>query len=413
MALPLYQGIMIQPFMPSARGWLSGTGLRAKWDYNSPEALVWNPQFLMQRETAQDVLQARTDRIGFRDIARSTDVRSFISAVLPPFPCGNKVPVLRFCKAESTNQPSHAGALLNSFVFDWLLRRRLASATINWHVLRETVLVQPTAHRALEALSGLTGEMNLLAPAFAPLRLQQRTGAALPVNALTPAERLRHRVMIDATSASLFNCNAEDLRHVLHDTDLPAASIRTLSSHESRLDARGFWRVDRDKPPELRHTVLTQIAFADLQRHIEAAAGDLEADIQTLMDQNHGEGWLLPETLRLADYDLGHDDRAKEHQPVATELGPRFYDWQLSQPAEEAGRETHLHARNLLGEHAYRRLLAELDQRRTKQPSATGVEPLSEVAEERHHYDNWLDRPEANGSKLGKPAATDQTDLFD
>ena len=66
-----------------------------------------------------------------------------------------------------------------------------------------------------------------------------------------------------------------------------------------------------------------------------------------------------------------------------------------------------------MGEHGYRRLLAELDQRRTTQPSATGVQPLSEVAEERHHYDNWLDRPEENGSKLGKPAATDQTDLFD
>ena len=27
-ALPLYQGIMVQPFVPSARGWISGTGLR-------------------------------------------------------------------------------------------------------------------------------------------------------------------------------------------------------------------------------------------------------------------------------------------------------------------------------------------------------------------------------------------------
>ena len=35
-ALPLYQGIMIQSFLPSARGWLSGTGLRAKWNYVDP-----------------------------------------------------------------------------------------------------------------------------------------------------------------------------------------------------------------------------------------------------------------------------------------------------------------------------------------------------------------------------------------
>ena len=59
---------------------------------------------------------------------------------------------------------------------------------------------------------------------------------------------------------------------------------------------------------------------------------------------------MLPETLRLADYGLGHDERAKEPQPVASRLGPRFYDWQLAQSPEESWRECHLHARNLLGE---------------------------------------------------------------
>ena len=69
--------------------------------------------------------------------------------------------------------------------------------------------------------------------------------------------------------------------------------------------------------------------------------------------QNDGEGWMLPETLRLADYGLGHDERAREPQPVASRLGPRFYDWQLVQSADESWRECHLHARNLLGEHGY------------------------------------------------------------
>ena len=46
-ALPLYQGIMIQPFVPSARGWISGTGLRAKWDYSHLDSLLWDPQYLM------------------------------------------------------------------------------------------------------------------------------------------------------------------------------------------------------------------------------------------------------------------------------------------------------------------------------------------------------------------------------
>ena len=51
-ALPLYQGIMVQPFVPSARGWISGTGLRAKWDYNNLDNLRWNPQYLMHDEVA-------------------------------------------------------------------------------------------------------------------------------------------------------------------------------------------------------------------------------------------------------------------------------------------------------------------------------------------------------------------------
>jgi hypothetical protein len=62
------------------------------------------------------------------------------------------------------------------------------------------------------------------------------------------------------------------------------------------------------------------------------------------LSQNDGQGWQLPETLRLADYGLGHDDRAKEHQPVATALGPRFYDWQLEQSVSESWEECERHA---------------------------------------------------------------------
>jgi len=77
------------------------------------------------------------------------------------------------------------------------------------------------------------------------------------------------------------------------------------------------------------------------------------------------EGWMLPETLRLADplLGLGHDARALELQPVASALGPRFYDWQLVQDAAESWRECELHARNLLGAEGFDKLKAELEGR--------------------------------------------------
>ena len=127
---------------------------------------------------------------------------------------------------------------------------------------------------------------------------------------------------------------------ILEDCDHPG-------SDEQSTSPKGFWRVDKDKDPELRHTVLTLVAFADLEEKIRAAGGDREKGIEAFLNQNDGEGWMLPETLRLADYGLGHDERAKHPQPVASRLGPRFYDWQLAQTAEESWRECEIHAKNL------------------------------------------------------------------
>ena len=140
--------------------------------------------------------------------------------------------------------------------------------------------------------------------------------------------------------------------------------------------------MDKDKDPELRHTVLTLIAFHDLQAHI-ASAGDQHVGIEAFLTQNAGDGWQLPETLRLADYDLGHDDRTQAPQPVATQLGPRFYDWHLAQPTDEAQHESRLHARNLLGELDYARLMRQIE----GQPQDGPEEPLLEVAEQRADYD--------------------------
>ncbi|MBI2565608.1 MAG: hypothetical protein HYV63_01070 [Candidatus Schekmanbacteria bacterium] len=84
------------------------------------------------------------------------------------------------------------------------------------------------------------------------------------------------------------------------------------------------------------------------QECIDAAAADRDAGIRAFAAQNGGDGWLLPETLRLADHDLGHDDRARQPQPAASALGPRFLDWQLAPTPEESWAECERHAKALL-----------------------------------------------------------------
>jgi hypothetical protein len=168
--------------------------------------------------------------------------------------------------------------------------------------------------------------------------------------ALTESERLRLRCALDAIVALLFGLSYPDISYLLRDCDHQQPT-------STNMNPKGFWRRDKDRAPELRHTVLTLVAFHDLEERISACGGDREKGIEAFLNQNAGEGWMLPETLRLVDYGLGHDERAKQPQPVASRLGPRFYDWQLAQGTEESWRECHLHARNLLGEAGYRQLL--------------------------------------------------------
>ena len=95
--------------------------------------------------------------------------------------------------------------------------------------------------------------------------------------------------------------------------------------------------MDKGQLTELRHTVLAQVAFHDLQ------AMGLEA----FLAQNNGEGWMLPETLRLSDYGLGHDDRARQPQPVASQFGDRFLPWQLNEDVAQSWEECRRHAENI------------------------------------------------------------------
>ena len=88
---------------------------------------------------------------------------------------------------------------------------------------------------------------------------------------------------------------------------------------------------------------------------------------------------MLPDTLRLADYGLGHDERAKVHQPVASRLGPQFYDWQLEQDPEESWKECELHARNLLGKEGFLTLLQEIEEESERKKDAVDLEKEPET----------------------------------
>lgn len=358
-ALPVYVGKMIYVGQWAAAPVAGSVGGRLDLD----------PEFLLD---AGDLRHRPSEgaRVVFRDISNSTNERSFVSALVPGwYPCGNSCPVIEPSVGGMAGKVELA-TYLSSLAFDWATRQRMSGTHLNWHVAQSLAVAPPESAR--RELCNWYARIALSGIQFAPDCLRFSDGTAL--HPPTPAERLRIAIMIDAAVAAIVGLSESDLRYALTACDYPA-------SHTGSRPPKGFWRVDKDKDPELRHTVLTLVAFHDLQAHI-ASAVDQQAGIEAFLSQNAGDGWQLPETLRLADYGLGHDDRAQHPQPVVSRLGPRFYDWQLGQSAEEARRERGVHARNLLGELDYARLLRE-----GVSHLASMEEPLREVAEPRARYE--------------------------
>ena len=351
-ALPLYEGRMLGQFDISKKGWVSGRGRSAKWTEIEWCRKSIEPQYLMLDTALERDHDSVRRKVAFMRITASTNQRTVHAVLLGDTPCGHSVEIIN----GDVNDCLFLVGVLNSFVYDYCLRIRFSGLSLDWFIVAETPIPQPKSIEVRHTIR-LLERLCQVGLVSAPHLLHE------PKAALAEHERLRLRCMVDAVMFSAFHLGLRDATWILRGTDFPRESVRREYS-QGGLDSKGFWRVDRDKDPELRHTVLTLVAFHDLQAEIEAAGGDRERGLEAFLNQNDGEGWMLPETLRLADYGLGHDERAQHPQPVAARLGPRFYDWQLAQSPEERWRETRLHARNLLGAKGYGALLAERLERR-------------------------------------------------
>jgi len=377
-ALPLYEGRMIGQFDFSEKGWVSGKGRSAEWREILFDSKVFEPQFVMSYKDFLGRVQFKKLRTAFLAIGSSTNIRSMISSVIHETPCGNSVPIL-------TTSLSRLGEfkltfILNSFLYDYALRARLGGINVNYFIIEETPLLKLNLLKICNEVLIMLYGVNFGNFTFIPEWIELRQTKIIDIHknlyqlwAITPYERLRLRCILDAIVAELYGLEIEDFAWILRDCDYPITQVCDKKFART-LEPKGFWRVDKEKDPELRHPVLSLVAFHDLKK----------IGLETFLNLNDGEGRMLPDTLRLADYGLGHDDRANEPQPVGPRIGAeiaklweeegngelgvgnssekatphslpptplnyrqRFYPWQLAKTPEQSWAECEYHAENL------------------------------------------------------------------
>jgi hypothetical protein len=212
-----------------------------------------------------------------------------IASAIDNFPCGNAVGTL---KVPTSQHALLLLACLNSYVFDFALRCRLAGNNLNYFVIAECPLPRlDWQSPAARLLAQVVARLNLNHPMFAqrwldlfPLdvaALNRTIGVSSENGQLDrlwlrdPLERRQLRALLDAALAHLYGLTLAELQWILRGCTESSAAGRS---------PKGLWRSEKDFAPQLRQSTLTLNAYeAICQSGIEsalqeaAAGGSLDA----------------------------------------------------------------------------------------------------------------------------------------
>ncbi|MDP1633127.1 MAG: hypothetical protein Q8L69_00415, partial [Gallionellaceae bacterium] len=106
------------------------------------------PQYWVRRESIP-ADKRRSWSLGFREIARATDARTMIAAIVPATAAGNKLPLLLPEPGVESDYAAVASLLLanlNSLAFDFVSRQKIQSTTINLFILEQLPVIAPARY---------------------------------------------------------------------------------------------------------------------------------------------------------------------------------------------------------------------------------------------------------------------------
>ncbi|HRL29632.1 MAG TPA: hypothetical protein PKV30_05110, partial [Ottowia sp.] len=245
------------------------TGSAAKADPSAFPA----PQYWVDAKAVPAPLR-RTWALGFRDIARATDVRTMIAAIVPGTVAGNTLPLL-VDQAMGAREASLLLANFNALAFDYITRQKAQTTHLNWYILEQLPVIAPArfdnplptaftaAARAAKLMNGhhanptvadfvipqvlaLSYTAHDLAPFARDLGYVDAAGKPLPPIVWNDDERRARLAALDALFFWLYGLGADDAAYVM-------AQFPIVREQDER--AFGRFRTCEDVLDWLRHVV--------------------------------------------------------------------------------------------------------------------------------------------------------------
>jgi hypothetical protein len=231
--LPLFEGKMIWQFQS---------------DYEKPRYWVDEKEgraaILRRREDDGQALDYQTYRLGFRDIARNTDTRTMISALIPPTFHGNKLPTVKVFDGSGKRVIDSADqlflcAIWNSFVLDWVLRQKVTTTLNFFYIYQLPVPRFGPRDPGFGSIANRAARLTCIAAEFDTLA--KEVGLKPHHDGVTdPAERARLRAELDGLIAHLYGLSEAEFAHVLSTFPLVPEPVKIAALNAYRDVERGL-----------------------------------------------------------------------------------------------------------------------------------------------------------------------------
>jgi len=220
--LPLYEGKMIHQF----------THL---WGDSKPKYWIEETEgrkaILGKKEDNGQKLDYQCYRLGFRDIARNTDVRTMIATILPKNVFTGNTLICSYLPKNKSDLVFII-TLLDSLTIDWLLRQKVNAHCNMFYVYQTPIPRLGIKDKWFKEIVEKAAELICSTVEFEDLRKElEEQGFEIEGN----KSREQLRVELDAIVATIYGLSEEELKHILSTFPLVKEEVKRKVLEECSL----------------------------------------------------------------------------------------------------------------------------------------------------------------------------------